>query len=228
MDDLKYNIIAGSISGLCEVLITHPLDYIKTQLQYNNNNKFLPKSYNLYRGITPRIFGVVPMRTIFWTTLESSKYYLPDNIKGADRLILSGLFAGIAQSAIDVPIENMKIQRMIRSNGLCDINLSNGWGVTTIRNVGFAIILNLFLHIGNDHSDKTLDFLRAGTGAILASIITQPLDYFKTQVQSNRKVYDIKPKALFSGYVTRASMAFINMSIGYSIFSTINNLILKA
>ena len=91
-----------------------------------------------------------------------------------------------------------------------------------------AIILNLFLHIGNDHSDKTIDFLRAGTGAILASIITQPLDYFKTQVQSNRKVYDIKPKALFSGYATRASMAFINMSIGYSIFSTINNLILKA
>ena len=168
------------------------------------------------------------MRTIFWTTLESSKYYLPDNINGADRLILSGLFAGIAQSAIDVPIENMKIQRMIRSNKMCDINLSNGWCVTTIRNIGFAIILNLFLHIGNDHSDKTIDFLRAGTGAILASIITQPLDYFKTQIQSNRKIYDIRPRALFSGYVTRASMAFINMSIGYSIFSTINNLILKA
>ena len=117
--DLKYNIIAGSISGLCEVLITHPLDYLKTQLQYNNN-KFSPKSYNLYRGITPRIFGVVPMRTIFWTTLEGSKYYLPDNL-GADRLILSGLIAGIAQSAIDIPIENMKIQRMIRSNGLCNI-----------------------------------------------------------------------------------------------------------
>jgi len=228
MDDLKYNIIAGSLSGLCEVLITHPLDYLKTLLQYNNNNRISCKTYNFYRGITPRIFGVVPMRTIFWTTLESSKYYLPDTIKDADRLILSGLFAGIAQSIIDIPIENMKIQRMIRHKRLCDINLYNGSSVTITRNVGFAIILNLFLHIGNDHNDKSIDFFRAGIGAVIASIITQPLDYFKTQIQSNKKVYDIRPKALFSGYLSRASMSFINMSIGYTVFSTINNLILKA
>lgn len=224
MDDLKYKIIAGSFSGLCEVLITHPLDYIKTLLQYNNN-KISCKTYNFYRGITPRIFGVVPMRTIFWTTLEGSKYYLPDNIKDTDRLILSGLFAGIAQSAIDVPIENMKIQRMIRNNKFCDINLYNGSSVTITRNVGFAIILNLFLHLGNDHSNKSIDFFRAGVGAVVASIITQPLDYFKTQIQSNKTIYDIRLKALFSGYLTRASMGFINMSIGYSVFSTINDLI---
>ena len=97
--------------------------------------------------------------------------------------------------------------------------------MTTIRNIGFAIVLNLFLHTGNDHRDKTIDFIRAGTGAVIASIITQPLDYFKTQVQSNKRVFNITLKALFSGYITRASMAFINMSIGYSIFSTIYDLI---
>ena len=40
MDHKKY--IAGGISGLIEILVTHPIDYIKTiKQQYSQNNKQL-------------------------------------------------------------------------------------------------------------------------------------------------------------------------------------------
>ena len=36
MDTIHSKILSGSISGLFEVLITHPLDLFKTQAQYHN------------------------------------------------------------------------------------------------------------------------------------------------------------------------------------------------
>lgn len=74
IDKQKY--IAGGLSGIIEVIITHPLDYIKTKEHeyvqkgitnkdfYNNIIKKNP--INLYQGITPRLIGILPMRCVFW------------------------------------------------------------------------------------------------------------------------------------------------------------------
>lgn len=74
MDRNKY--IAGGLSGIVEVLITHPLDYIKIKKQeYIQNkipiNNFYKTIYNgniwnFYTGIISRLIGIVPMRVVFW------------------------------------------------------------------------------------------------------------------------------------------------------------------
>ena len=67
---------AGAISGIIEVVLTHPLDFIKTKrqeyIQNNlNMNNFYKKVYggnisNLYSGIFSRLIGIIPMRLSFW------------------------------------------------------------------------------------------------------------------------------------------------------------------
>ena len=241
MDTLKCNIVAGSISGLCEVLLTHPLDLFKTQAQYHNiRNPVFNTAYfaaysrfnDLYVGIRPRILGVVPMRTVFWTTLETTKYILPQDLDPTRKYVIAGLFAGITQSFVDTPIENLKVKQI--TNDISDyrkVRLFNGFGVTMLRNMGFAVVLNVCIHTHNDHSDKRVDFIRAGLGAVLGSILTQPLDYIKTQIQAEQYpsaphiIHNVSLKTLFTGYITRATMGFINIGIGYTVFSQMCNLL---
>ena len=63
-----------------EVGVTHPLDYIKTVIQ-SKSGKFLddtskPKirTINLlktpYKGILTKLAGTIPMRILFWTSLD--------------------------------------------------------------------------------------------------------------------------------------------------------------
>ena len=240
MDTIKYNIFSGCVSGLCEVLVTHPLDVVKTKSQFHNMTRhvFIPlyffrKNVEFYKGIKPRLLGVIPMRTIFWTTIESTNYILKDShLSDCKRLVTAGILGGLAQSVVDIPIENVKVQNITRNN----YNLNNisyfraGW-LTASRNVGFAVTLNLCLHYNNDHTSTSWDFYRAGVGAVLGSVITQPLDYFKTQIQSNNYpsvphiIHNAKPSAMFTGTITRSAMGFINMGIGYTVFSSVKSLI---
>ena len=67
---------AGAISGIIEVLLSHPLDFIKTKRQeYIQNNVNMKNFYrniykgnllNLYSGISSRLLGIIPMRLSFW------------------------------------------------------------------------------------------------------------------------------------------------------------------
>ena len=233
MENLKYNIFSGCISGLCEVLVTHPLDVIKTKTQFHNITRhvfvplyFYKHTVKFYKGITPRLIGVIPMRTVFWSTIETTNFVLKDShIDDFQRLFTAGLLGGMAQSIIDIPTENVKIQNITKNNfDLKNISYYRAGCITASRNVGFAVTLNLCLHYNNDHSSKKVDFLRAGFGAVVGSVLTQPLDYIKTQIQSNNYpsvpliIHNIKSYVLFTGTITRATMGFINMGIGYTVF----------
>ena len=49
----------GGISGMCGILISHPLDTIKTHIQTGNAlTSFKPTIRNLYRGIGVPLIGV--------------------------------------------------------------------------------------------------------------------------------------------------------------------------
>jgi hypothetical protein len=93
--------IASAISGVYEVLISHPLDRLKTELQVmtlnnakNNAIEKNPKLINgiksiydknkikgFYSGILPRLVGIIPMRLMYWSTMTISTEYTNNNNK---------------------------------------------------------------------------------------------------------------------------------------------------
>lgn len=233
IDQTKYTkFIAGGISGVFEVTFTHPLDVIKTKMQNKQIVKF-NSIRAMYIGYTPRLIGIIPMRSIFWGSQYASYEYLQNcNMTNRSRAIVSSVVGGICQTTIDTPIEVMKTHlitshtRFIQHTKIQ--NIFRGFWPTLIRNIGFMGGLNGFtmLYKTDNYVHK---FCLAGLGGAVGSILTQPIDYVKTQVQSAN--YDgttptrifmntlkTDPKRLMVGCVPRASLGFINMGIGYSVF----------
>ena len=105
---------ASIISGIMEVGVTHPLDYIKTVLQSrtgtNNSNSIrtIKLLKTPYKGIASKLIGTIPMRILFWCSLDNfnNKGYSP---------VISALFTSIIQTTIDYPIEQIKTQKMINN-----------------------------------------------------------------------------------------------------------------
>ena len=95
--------IAASVSALAEVVCTHPIDSVKTRLQ-TGHTLHHPFRW-MYKGVGYRLCGVVPMRVVFWQTMDLSRPYVPSPI-------VAGAFAGVCQSIVDVPIECSKISKM--------------------------------------------------------------------------------------------------------------------
>jgi len=247
MDINKY--IAGGLSGITEVLLTHPLDYIKTKKQeyaqnkINNNNFYRtllkkPK-LNMYNGILPRIYGIAPMRFIFWGVQDSVNSYLGHyNINKINKSIIIGCSTAFFQTIIDNPIEIIKIQQMSNQKiNYKNILLNNyGFSATLIRNIFFAIPIGYFCFQTKKKSNSNFDnFCLSACSGLFSSIISQPFDYIKTyQQRTKSKVFVINllikelnndPKKLYTGCMNRSLLNFFSMGIGYIAFDNFYKLI---
>jgi solute carrier family 25 2-oxodicarboxylate transporter 21 len=114
--------IASGISGIFEVLISHPLDRIKTELQImtlNNVNKnqissnpniisgitTIYKNNKLkgfYSGILPRLTGIIPMRLIYWSTMTYTTDYININHTKINNLFNNYLTNDISNFTINL------------------------------------------------------------------------------------------------------------------------------
>ena len=70
------NIKASIISGICEVILTHPIDYVKTIVQNKSKLQFKDLIKGSYKGLSSRLIGIVHMRILFWNSLEYFKAVL--------------------------------------------------------------------------------------------------------------------------------------------------------
>ena len=237
---------AGSVSGIMEVLTTHPIDVIKTKIQQmaSQNKTFNIKNITgvkyLYSGFQYRLIGIVPMRGIYWGTLDMSSRLLINTIPNKNkRLIIAGIIAGTAQTVVDAPIEYMKTQQITSSNVLKFSNLfSNlkfrGFGPTLMRNSKFAGIFNVTANTNYLPVDNTI--VKYGFAGLTASLLTQPYDYYKTLVQTypntsiskiRIEVYSAVQKNIFvlwKGGLSRSILGCCTMGIGGFVYKTIINL----
>ena len=205
---------ASIISGIMEVGVTHPLDYIKTILQtrIGKKNEDSFKTIKLlktpYKGITSKLIGTIPMRIIFWCSLDNfnSNGYNP---------IVSGCLTSIIQTSIDYPIEQIKTQRMVHNKKILESfkNLNFLGAITThlFRNIGFAIIVNSTISMNRDSN------YHAAIGGFVGSILTQPFDNLKTWYQSGNKKFPKhwKLKNYMVGWNYRASVSLLSMNVGW-------------
>ncbi len=208
------HIKASITSALIEVTATHPIDYVKTVLQNNSDkNKINYKEIlkTPYKGVTSRLIGIVPMRVLFWNSLEffKSKGFNP---------YYSALATSVIQTAVDYPIEQIKTQQINNNtsiiNSFRNIKILPAYSTHLIRNMGFAVCVN-----GIIQKDPNSLYLGA-IGGLCGSIITHPFDTLKTWYQSGNTNY---PKHwLLSDYMRgwnyRCGVSLISMNIGWIVF----------
>jgi len=248
--------ITGGIAGITEVTLTHPIDLLKTKVQeaklkgrpIHNPMKYISRRFTkcgllgIYKGYIPRLLGVVPMRFIFWGTQNNCNYYLSKNtsISHGSSLILSGVVGGAAQTIVDNPIEAMKTRMMTGKDGFSS-NLKKrsfpGFFPTLYRNIGFAAVFNYCLNYSQ--SDGVLiNTLKAGASGFMASIVTQPLDYIKTECQRDggkpdsiwritKKCLIRNPAEMMAGTMPRAILGFCNMGVGGMTIYTLNKFLFQ-
>lgn len=225
---------AGGLAGISEVLMTHPIDYVKTKCQEQYAIKDIMKNTHplkFYDGIVPRLVGVIPMRFIFWGTqtqiisiLDSYKINTNFNFS------LIGTGTAVCQTILDGPIEYAKISSMSRKKILLkDLLKYQGFMPTLYRNVIFTNALTYMCYSKDKPSNHA--FLNAIIGGSLGSILSQPLDYVKTIKQSpfysstpisQKSVMAIiitvlkeRPYDLFKGYQFRLLLSGTTMGIGF-------------
>ena len=185
--------IKGCISGMSGIILSHPVDSIKTHFQ-TSTNKFNYTIKNLYRGIISPLLGVGLEKAIVFGTYN---YCRNNNINIAS----SGAISGFAASAIVSPYERIKIMRQTNQTILFKQIVSpsflfKGLSVTFTREIpGFAIYFSSYEYLKDYfYTSKNKDisiissFLFGGISGTTAWIFIYPQDRIKTLIQSNNKI----------------------------------------
>lgn len=185
--------LKGAISGMFGILISHPIDSIKTHIQTHKNiNTFQFKAVNLYRGIASPLIGVGLEKSLVFGT-----YNFCHNKQNMS-IPVSGAISGFVASLIVSPYERIKILRQNQTQ----FNLSEctkpsflfkGLSATFTREVpGFAIyfstyeyLKNKFYTSKNKEIDIVASFIFGGISGSNAWLFIYPQDRIKTIIQSN-------------------------------------------
>lgn len=184
--------IKGAISGMFGILISHPVDTIKTHLQTHKSlNTFQFKPIHLYRGIISPLLGVGLEKSLVFGTYNycrNNKLNIP----------ISGAISGFVASLIVSPYERIKILRQNQTNFKMSecMKLSflfKGLSATFTREVpGFAIYFSTYEYLKNKFytsQNKDIDvlasFVFGGIAGSNAWIFIYPQDRIKTIIQSN-------------------------------------------
>lgn len=118
-------LIAGSLSGICQISLTYPIKFIKTQMQLEEKlgrNKMYSGMFDcvkqtvkhhgfigLYRGLNVFFYGA--RSAVSFTTFEALKDRFKDNngILSPTNRFLCGLYAGAFEAAlINTPLETVE------------------------------------------------------------------------------------------------------------------------
>jgi len=212
---MEYNkkIQASIISGIAEVMTTYPIDYLKTIRQANKPLDIFWS--NPYRGSIPRITGLIPMRMVFWNSLYFCHTKEYSNLKTA-------MITSLAQTIIDYPTEQIKIQKMIHNRKITQCLKLNtfapGFIATLSRNFGFLYTMNYFIV----NSDGNI--WDSAIGGLVGSLLTHPIDTIKTHFQHNDtiKLPKFTLQQYFNGGLYRCSISLISMGIGWNVFNMLN------
>lgn len=192
--NLDYNyFLHGAVSGMFGVILSHPFDTIKSNIQ--NNQKIIYKVRFLYNGITPALSGVGLEKAIVFGTFINSKKLLSNKIKNENlQNAISGALSGLTASTIVTPVDRIKILLQNNKNiqSLKPSYLFNGLSATISREVpGFAIYFTTYHYLKqkfenkNSHLTKLCNsFLFGGVSGAFSWIFIYPQDLVKTQLQS--------------------------------------------
>ncbi len=204
-DDFKLlnnNYCKGALSGMFGILLSQPVDAIKTHYQVNKNIKFQYSMKNFYKGVSSPLLGVGLEKAMVFGTYNYLKNNLNCNIP------VAGAISGFVASAIVSPYERIKIlsqtNKKITKEFLYPKNLFTGLNATFTREIpGFAIYFSTYEYLKNKfYTEKNKEitivssFLFGGISGSMAWIFIYPQDRIKTIIQSADSNQSINIKSL--------------------------------
>jgi solute carrier family 25 carnitine/acylcarnitine transporter 20/29 len=189
--------VGGYISGVSAILVSHPIDTIKTNYQEKLPIKLNIKS--LYRGIYAPMIGIGLEKAVVFGTYDT----MYDKFNSH---ILAGGISGLAASFIVSPYERLKILSQTSSKNNAkkfELKLSylfRGLSATFYREVpGFAIYFSIYNYLKDitkrikKREIKTYEaLLYGGLSGATSWIFIYPQDRVKTHIQSSRKKISFK------------------------------------
>lgn len=186
----------GAVSGMFGVLISHPIDTIKTNVQDKKPISYKPN--HLYRGVMSALVGVGLEKAMVFGTYLNTRNYLDKHSKNNKlNIACAGAFSGLVASVVVTPTERFKIlaqtRQKITIDNMSPKSMFRGLSATFSREVpGFAIYMSVYEHLKKTHETRTnniiplqYSFLYGGVSGAVAWSGIYPQDVVKTRMQTN-------------------------------------------
>jgi len=202
----------GSIVGIVQTIAGHPLDTIKTNLQFNR------KHTGLYKGITYPLIGSGIINSCFFGFNNQLQKYNKN-------YFVTGFGAGLLTAPITNIFDLYKIRTQIGRTGkqIFRVNPMRGFIGTAARES-----ISMSLYFGTYHYllNYTNPFISGALTGVLCWTATYPIDVIKTRVQSDkdltyREAY--KQKKLWSGFRYCIARAIIVNALGFYVYDKLTN-----
>jgi solute carrier family 25 carnitine/acylcarnitine transporter 20/29 len=190
----------GAVSGMFGILLSHPIDTIKTHIQTGNPlSTFKYNIRNLYKGLSAPLVGVGFEKALVFGTYNYFQKQ-SQSILGNVSIPVSGAIAGLSAAVIVSPYERMKILKQNSQKVVfADVPIGflfKGLGATFTREVpGFAIYFSVYEALKYNTFTKygceinyISSFLYGGLSGITAWVFIYPQDRIKTILQANSNV----------------------------------------
>lgn len=188
---------SGYISGMMAILVSHPIDTIKTNYQEK-----LPININirtLYKGIFPPLVGIGLEKSLVFGTYNTL-------YRHTESYWISGGISGFTASFIVTPYERLKILYQTDNNyKLLGSNVNmrylfSGLSATFYREVpGFAIYFSVYNFLKertqcyyNRDIKMYESFIYGGFSGAFSWIFIYPQDRIKTHIQSSNAKISLK------------------------------------
>jgi len=181
---LIQNFQFGLISGINAIIISHPIDTIKTNFQENKPIKYTPRF--LYKGLCAPLLGVGLEKSIVFGVFETTRPYTNSDA-------ISGALSGLMASFVVTPFERIKILLQTNNSNINHImkNLNyrflfQGLSATFYRETpGFAIYFSTYNYLKADKEISLIQsFCYGALSGSFAWIFIYPQDRIKTHIQA--------------------------------------------
>jgi hypothetical protein len=118
-------LLAGSLSGMLSVVVCHPMDVIRTQIQANGNTQFSYRAIaaerlqnaqtvlSLYRGLTGPFIAQSLYKSIIFATNSLSQRHIFNNDSSARSLLTSGCISGSVNALVVAPVEIIRNRQIL-------------------------------------------------------------------------------------------------------------------
>ena len=206
----------GSIVGIVQSVVGHPLDTLKVYKQNKISKKLTFTGY--YKGLKyPACISTFQNSILFGNYDQFNKEINNNFISG----FLSGSIIGVISS----PFELYKTQSQLLKKD--KVNIFRGMPLTISReSIASGCYFSSYYYL----KDKNVHpFISGGVCGWLSWLITYPIDTIKTRIQSNQNIsynYALQKGNLWSGFSYCSYRAIIVNAFGFIIFEKLNNLLI--